>query len=312
MKKTYNLLIATIVAIAFTACNDDSGSYDPYINQVKKPFYPTTITFKNTNNDGSQIDKKWELTYNDDNTIKTYKYQYSVKASNGVQMTEEHSGELSYHKDASTGNNSIKNTLTINSNVTTLSATESYSDKITEIASISNGVMQKLDIYGERTYSNGGKEPYQNNHTFTYSDKYCTNSTFTDNTGTTSFTYEWGYGKLNNITKYQQDNSNNITQEEYSYTYDNNTLATNYEFNIMAFIYGNMPEIYAAMNLLGVTSAYKIEGENYSGYRSFASTTKPIAPINRNYTIREQSTNTITYEADSPSSITYAFTFSKD
>ncbi|MBR2027579.1 MAG: hypothetical protein IKA10_01145 [Oscillospiraceae bacterium] len=48
MKKTYNLLIATIVAIAFTACNDDSGSYDPYINQVKKPFYPTTITFKNT------------------------------------------------------------------------------------------------------------------------------------------------------------------------------------------------------------------------------------------------------------------------
>lgn len=311
MKNTYYLLIATAITFTLSACSE-SESFNPYKNQVKKPFYPTTITFSNTNNDGAQTEKKWEFTYNDDNSIKAYKYEYSVKASNGVLMKEEHSGELTYHKDPATGNSSIKNTLTINSNVTSLSATESYSDKIIELADISNGVIQKITTYGERTYSNNEEETYQNNHTFTYSDKFCTSSTLTDNTGTTTYTYNWGSGKLNSIIKYQQDNSNNVTQEEYKYTYDNNNLATDYEFNIMAFVYGNMPEIYAAMNLLGATSAYKIEGEGYSGYRNFTGTTKPMAPVNRNYTIREQSSDVITYTADSPSSITYTYTFSKE
>ena len=312
MKKAYYILIAAI-AITLGACSDSDNEYfDPYKNMVKKPFYPTNITFKNTNNDGTQIEKKWELTYNDDNSIKAYKYEYNVIASNGVQMKEEHSGELTYHKDPSSGNKSIKNKLTINSNVTSLTTTESHTDNIIEIANISNEVIKKIDIYGERTYSNGEETTFQNNLTFTYSNKFCTNSTLTDNTGTTSYTYNWGQGKLNNITKYQQDNSNNVTKEDFSYTYDNNTFATDYEFNIMAFVYGNMPEIYAAMNLLGATSAYQIDGENYSGYRSFASTTKPIAPVNRSYTIWGQPNNTITYTADSPSSITYSFTFSRN
>ena len=311
MKKAYHILIATVVAITLAACSE-SDSFNPYKNQVKKPFYPTTITFSNINNDGAQIDKKWELTYNADKSIKAYKYEYSVKASNGVQMKEEHTGELTYHKDPLTGNSSIKNTLTVTSNVTSLSAAEIYSDKIIELADIANGVIQKITTYGERTYSSGEEETYQNNLSFTYSDKYCTSGTLTDNTGTTTYTYNWGSGKLNSIRKHQQDNSNNITQEEYNYTYDSNNLAVDYEFNIMAFVYGNMPEIYAAMNLMGATSAYKIEGESYSGYRNFTGTTKPIAPVNRNYAVWEQSSDVITYTADSPSSITYTYTFSKE
>ena len=100
-------------------------------------------------------------------------------------------------------------------------------------------------------------------------------------------------------------------QKEYKYTYDNRELSTDYEFNTMAFIYGNMPEVYAAMNLFGATAAYKIEGESYSGCRNFTGTSKPIAPVNRNYTILE-TTNSVTYTADSQSSSTYLFTFSNN
>lgn len=310
MKKTYYILIATIITLTIGACSD-SENYDPYKEQNKRPFYPTNITFGNLNNDGTQIDKKWELTYNTNNNIKAYKYDYNIKTSNGVEMKEIHTGELTYHKDPSTGNDVIQNILTVNSNVTSLTTIESYNDKITEYVEITDGMIQKITTLGQRTYSNGEKEAYSSTRTFTYTDKYCTSSTLIDNSGTTTYTYKWNNGKLNSTTKYLQDNSNNVTQEEYKYTYDNKNLATDYEFNTMAFIYGNMPEIYAAMNLFGATSAYKIESENYSGYRNFTGTPKPIAPVSRNYAILE-TTNSIAYTADSPSSSTYIFTFSNN
>lgn len=310
MKRIYNFLIASTMLVAFAACSE-SESFDPYKNQSKRPFYPTNVTFSNQNNDGAQVEKKWSLSYNNDNSIKAYTYNYTVKTGSGVEMQEEHSGELTYHKDPSTGNDVIQNILTISSNVASLPTAESYNDKITEYVEISNGTIQKITTLGQRTYSNGEKEAYSSTRTFTYTDKYCTSSTLIDNTGTTTYKYNWGSGKLGSVTKYQQDNSNNVTQEEYRYTYDNINLATDYEFNTMAFVYGNIPEIYAAMNLFGATSAYKIEGESYSGYRNFTGTSKPIAPINRNYAILE-TTNGVTYTADSPSSSTYVFTFSNN
>ena len=312
MKNIYNILITTFITFTLSACSSDSDSFDPYIHQSKRPFYPTTITFSNLNNDGTQTDKKWELSYNDNKSIKSYNYNYNVKTNNGVEMKEEHSGELTYYKDPATGNNVIQNILTINSNVTSLATAESYNDKITEYVELSSiGTIQKITTLGQRTYSNGEKEAYSNTRTFTYTDKFCTSSTLIDNNGTTTYSYNWNNGKINSIAKYQQDNSNNVTQEENIYTYDNNDFATDYEFNTMAFIYGNMPEIYAAMNLLGATTAYKIESENYSGYRNFTGTSKPIAPINRSYAILE-TTNSVTYTADSQSSNTYIFTFSNN
>ncbi len=310
MKKIVYFLTITAVCIALGACSD-SDSFDPYKNQSKRPFYPTTITFGNINNDGTQTDKKWELTYNADSSIKTYTYDYCIEANNKVKIQEKHSGELTYHKDPSTGNDVIQNILTINSNVESLAATESHSDKITEYVEIYNGAIQKITTLGQRTYSNGEKKAYSSTRTFTYSDKYCIASTLKDDNGTTTYKYSWNNGKLNSIIKNQQDNSNNVTQEEYKYTYDSRNLATNYEFNTLAFVYGNMPEIYAAMNLFGATTAYKIESENYSGYRNFTGTSISIAPVNRNYAILE-TTNSVTYTADSPSSNTYIFTFTNN
>ena len=179
MKKIYNTHIAAI-ALAFASCSK-SDDFNPYKDQSKRPFYPTTVTFDNLNNDGSQVEKKWTLAYNSDNSIKAYTYDYSVKASSGVVMNEQHSGELSYHKDPSTGNDVIQNILTLNSNVTSLASTESYCDKITEYVELSNDAIQKITTLGQRTYSNGEQEAYSTTRTFTYSDKYCIGSTLIDN-----------------------------------------------------------------------------------------------------------------------------------
>ena len=309
MKKIYYTLIAAI-ALAFASCSE-SDDFNPYKDQSKRPFYPTTVTFDNLNNDGSQVEKKWTLAYNSDNSIKAYTYDYKVVTSTKVEMKEQHMGELSYHKDPSTGNDVIKNVITMTSQVTSLTSTESYSDKITELVEISGGTINKITTLGLRTYSNGEEETFSTTRTFVYSNNFCIGSTLLDNSGTTTYKYSWGSGKLNSIAKYQQDNSNNVTNEEYKYTYSNRDLATDYGFNTMAFIYGNMPEIYAAMNLFGVTSAYKLEGESYSGYRNFTGTSKPIAPVHRSYTILDN-VNSVTYTADSQSSSIHKFTFSNN
>jgi hypothetical protein len=69
-----------------------------------------------------------------------------------------------------------------------------------------------------------------------------------------------------------------------------------------------MPEIYAAMNLFGETSAYKLESEYYSGYGNINGMQYNISPISRSFSILE-TTGSITYMADSPNSSTYNFTF---
>ena len=172
MRKTYFTLIATAIALVFSACSE-SENFDPYKDQSKRPIYPTTVTFDNINYDGSKVEKSWTLAYNNDNSIKAYTYDYSAKTSTGVEMKEKHSGELIYQKDAATGNDIILNNMTLTSNVTSMASTESYSDKIIEEVEISEGTIKKIRTWGERTYSNGTVEKYSSTRTFTYSDKYC-------------------------------------------------------------------------------------------------------------------------------------------
>ncbi len=311
MKKIYYTLIATI-ALTLGACSE-SENFNPYKDQNKRSLYPTTITFSNLNNDSSQVEKSWTLAYNNDNSIKNYTYKYYAKTSHDVVINEEHIGKLSYHKDRVTGNDIIMNIITLTSQTTTETTTESYSEKITEMVEISNGTIDKITTLGLRTYPNGTEETISSTRTFAYSNKFCIASTLIDTIGTTTYKYSWSSGKLNSVTKIQEDKSYNITQEEYIYTYNSRDLATDYNFNTMAFIYGNMPEVYAAMNLFGVTSAYKFEGESYHGYRQFAGSQerRPIPPIHRSYTILDN-VNSVSYSADSQSSTVYKFTFSNN
>lgn len=307
MKKIYQIFMTIIVTIAFYACSD-SENFDPYKSQTRRPFYPATITFTNISNDNTETNKTWEFVYNADNSIKTYKYTHQTTAANGVKITETHSGELLYYTDA-TGISWITNKITVNNIVSELTSSESYSETITEDVKLLNGLIQSIKTTGQRNYSNGTKEIYSDIRDFTYSDKYCTNSILKNSSGTTTFQYSWGNGQLKNVTVYEQGNNNNILQQTYNYTYDNRNLSTDYGFNTLAFIYGNFPEVYASMNLFGETSAYKLESETYKGYRNINGTQYNISPINRYYSILE-TTNNITYTAESPNASKYYFTFS--
>ena len=306
MKKISNLLSAMMLIPVFAACSD-GDSFDPYKNQSNRPFYPSTVSFSSLNNEGAQTDKLWKFTYNPDNTIKEYTYENKVKTKNGVEVIEQHSGNLTYYTDHA-GNGGILNKIVVTNELSEITTTEGYSDVITEDVKIVAGKVESIKTIAQRTYLNGTKEVFTTTRNFTYTDKFCTGCTVNDASGTVSYSYSWGPAQLNKVVVYTQGQNNNITHEEYRYTYNKRDLATDYGFNTLAFVYGNMPEIYAAMNLFGESSAYKLEGESYSGYRTINNQQYNISPVNRQFAILE-ATNSVTYTADSQNAVTYFFTF---
>ena len=305
----YLQMVAMMVAASlFVACSD-SDSYDPYANHSIRPFYPSAVAFSSLNSEEVQTDKSWKFTYNTDNTIKAYTYSSTIKNKKGVEVTENHKGELTYYTEP-TGTSGILNQMVVTNSVSELMSTTGYCDTIVEDVKIVSGKIESIKTVTRRTYLDGTKKTDTSVRNFVYTDKYCTSSTLTDGSGaTTTYSYTWGTAQLLKVVVYSQGENNSISQEVYEYTYNTNDLATDYKFNTLAFLYGNMPEIYAAMNLFGVTSAYKIESENYSGYRTIGNVQYDISPISREFSILE-STNSVTYTADSPSTSSYFFTFS--
>ncbi|MBR5150032.1 MAG: hypothetical protein IKW61_01900, partial [Bacteroidaceae bacterium] len=99
MKKFYTLLFLLATLFAFSACSESEG-FDPYRSQEKRPMYPAVVSFSSVDNDDTGTDKKWEFTYNADNTIKAYKYSNHVITKSGVEIIENHSGKLIYYTDA--------------------------------------------------------------------------------------------------------------------------------------------------------------------------------------------------------------------
>jgi hypothetical protein len=307
MRKIHNVILAVVATLFIYSCSD-SDSFDPYKNQTIRPFYPTALTFSSLNNENTQTDKNWKFKYNADNSINSYSYTYKVKTNDGVEINEEHQGTLTYYTDAA-GNGGILNKLVVNNQMKEITATQGYCDTITEDAKIVAGKIESIKSIVQRTYLNGETTTFSTNRTFTYTDKYCTSSTITTPEGSTTYTYKWSNAGLSKATVYTRNN-NDIIHETYEYTYSKE-LATDYKFNTLSFIYGNMPEIYAAMSLFGETSAYKLEGEHFNGYRTINNEQHNLSPTSRQYTILE-TTNSVTYTADSPGTSTYFYTFSNN
>ncbi len=307
MKKIHNFIWAIAATLFICSCSD-SDSFDPYKNQSIRPLHPTTLTFSSLNNEDTQTDKSWNFKYNADNSINSYDYTYKVKTKDGVEIQETHHGALTYYTDA-TGNGGILNKLVISNQMKEITATQGYSDTITEDAKIVAGKIESIKSIVQRTYINGETTTFSTNQTFTYSDKYCTGSTITTPDETITYTYKWSNAVLSKVTIYTRSNSD-IKHETYEYTYSRD-LATDYIFNTMSFIYGNLPEIYSAMNFFGEISAYKLEGEHFSGYRTINNEQHNLSPTSREYSILETA-NSVTYTADSPGTSTYFYTFSNN
>lgn len=307
MKNCRYLFALLTVVVALVSCGSDGSDGNPFDNQVQRPFYPEKLTFKSVNKNAVTTEI-WTFDYNTNSTIHKYTYKRSVEGSN-LTIIEEKSGELFYYEDYN-GRKRIENK--VKASYTSRKATDvlTYNDELTEDVTMLEGLIQSINTTGKRNTA-GVEEAISNQRIFTYSNEFCTGSTYKEQGRETTHSYTWNGNKLTKVTAHSQSNTGSeLTHDVYDYSYNGRSLATNYGFNTLAFIYGHNPQIYAAMGLFGKTTPYMLELEIYNSSEKFNGETFNTQSVHRSYNILE-SGNSIIYNVDSPSYNEYIFTFSK-
>lgn len=298
MKKYTNIIAIIATVLAFTACSD-SDSFNPYDEQKKESFYPKKLTYKN-NSSTSTTTENWTLTYNEDNTIKSYKHEQKIVK--GQLITQKTSnGTLSYFND-NNGNKRIKNETT---NTYKDNENYSYEETVSETALVENNLITKIEIYSKQ---NSATESLSYSEwTFEYSDEFCTRATYYQKEAGEKVTYifKWNDNCLSQVSVNSNSKGGNLKNEIHEYSYDKDYIIKDYGFNPMSFILGHMPKIYAAMCMFGKNTPYLLEGEIYEMTESNPNVDngKPFREIdiNRNYRI-EDNGSIITVKVESEDS----------
>lgn len=308
MKNCKYLLALLAVAVTFISCGSDGSSSDPYNDQVHRPFYPKKMTFTSVNNNNAKTQEEWSFAYNNDNTISSYTYKQNV-TSDDLKITQEERGELSYYEDYK-GDARITNKIYSKyTSSSKLGVTVVYSDTLTEDVTFSGSTISQIETVGKRT-SNGLVETVSNLRTFTYANDFCTGSTYKDAGAETIYTYKWSGDMLSQVTVHGQNTADSDwTHDTYNYTYNDQSLATNYGFNPLAFIYGHNPRIYAAMGFFGKVTPYELEHEKYNRSQTINGAEHNIPMLDCSFNILE-SINSLIYNIDSPFHSEYIYKFS--
>lgn len=307
MKNLTSIFITIIVVLVSVSCSSDSSVYDPFKEQTKQPFYPARLSFRSVNDNGAITEKNWVFEYNSDNTIKRYTYTHSVSGTN-IDIEETKVGNLRYYTDYK-GNRCIETKSYSSYSSKRLADILVYTDTITEDARFNNNHIESIDTKGWRTTNGETVTTLSSRQTFNYSNDLCTSSTYTDSNNETTYTYKWNNNMLAVVTIHNQSkNNSDLTHDTYEYRYDNRTLASYYEFNPLAFVYGNKPQIYDAMGYLGKSTPYLLEFEEYNGYESINGKRYDIQSVQRSYHIMSGA-NSLIYSAESPGYSEYIFNF---
>lgn len=255
MKKNllYLLIIAFSVAFTLNSCSDDDGPRDPYLFQEKTPFYPSKITIEKKNQN-REIFEEWSFVYNQDNTINSYTHNITTKRNrNGNEeiTTEKENGKLDYFS-----NGEILNSITYDYYSTNQDNTTNYQENINETAYTTNGIINSI----KRLVRKSNGVTYYTNQNFAYENNHCVrNELFKDETLQYRYDYKWdGEHKLNEVEK---DDYSGATRVRVSSKYTYGEENKNYGFKPEAFIYDNLPYIYAAMGMFDKSVPYTIEKE---------------------------------------------------
>lgn len=311
MKTNILSIIAILIAsISFVACSDSDNESNPYNDQVKRHFYPTTYTFRSVTNNGVTNTESWEFTYDSQNRISTYKCTQTAKGM-GDDITSCKEGKLRFYNDHN-GRKQIVNDISTTYSNNTTNGTVSYTETTTERATFSGNLISQIVTDGIR-YENGSNtpKPVSSTQTFTYSDEFCTSSTYSDYEKDVKYSYTWKSNKLSKATIHSESkDKSEIKHETHEYSYNKANLACDYGFNTLAFIYGHMPDVYSAMNGFGKNTPYILEHETIKGYNESGTDHNDRPVIERDFQILDNGiSNNVKYIVDSPTYSEYLYNF---
>ncbi len=258
MKKFKQFITALTIVTICVSCSD-SDSFNPYTIQEKTPFYPTSLSYSNYNNN-SRTNENWEFKYNADNTIKEYTYSQSITNGNR-SINETHSATLNYSTDLD-GNKLIKNEIETDYHSSDLTNNYQYKDYVTEWVEFDNDKIVRIESMIKRISDNKEENLYSE-WEFTYSNDYCTKAEFKNQDKKTIYNFQWSGERLAKVVINNDSKSGDHSSDIHEYSYNAKSLINDYGFSPMAFVYGHLPKVYAAMGYFGKETPYLLESQRY-------------------------------------------------
>ncbi len=311
MKTRYiSIITALFAGLFFVACSDGGSESNPYNDQVKRAFYPTTLTFRSETNSGNVNTESWNFTYDNQQRITGYKCVQTSKGMSG-DMTSTKTGSLRYYSDH---NNCMK----IDADVETTYSNKteygefSYTEKTNERVTFTGNLITLIETSGVRCENGSAIEiPVSSTQTFAYSGDFCTSSSYKDYEKDVTYSYNWDSKKLTKATIHSSSkDKSEINHEVHTYSYDKRNLSCDYGFNTLAFVYGHTPVVYAAMNFFGKNTPYILEHEKFSGYNESGTEHHDRPVIERDFQILDNGiSNNVRYIIDSPTYSEYIYNF---
>lgn len=261
MRRIFNFAIAAVTGIAFMACSSDDAPYNPYDHRDKESFYPSEIII-NKESRNRDIDETWSFEYAKSRKNRISKYTHTITTTrtdnNTTEITTEtEEGALSYPNE-----NIIQNIIDYTKTVEGGDRRQVERETITERVTCDEGRVSMIERIIDYKDENGNTtSSATTTRSFTYTGDHCTSSTYTDENGkqSTIYTYRWDSShKLNSVVVDDKTDERRISR---TYNYAYGPVSTDYGFEINAFLYDNMPHIYAAMGMFGKSAPYVIDEE---------------------------------------------------
>lgn len=317
MKKIYHLLLCLICTSSiFCSCSsDDSSYYDPYSHQEDAPFYPREVKTEKSSNKRN-VSEVWTFEYDAFNKITAYTRETVTilqRESGEETTTEKENGQLSYN-----GDDVITNTITIEKEVEGFDYRKYQKENIIEIARYSAGHITKIERFISLFNEAGEKlRSTQTERKFEYSGDHCTWSQFTDKSNadnpiTCTYTYDWDSD--HKLTTIETDEKSSDSRIRKAYRYKYGKLSKDHGFQTNAFLYNQLPHIYAAMGYFGKDCPYTIyhEQQSFKLLNEGTWEADPTADSDKIYTPISNSANEFKYDISSSIySTTYQVKFIK-
>lgn len=313
-KKYLGFALAAVALL--TSCSDSNSDGTPAAPS-KLIIYPASLIERSTGIDGTTTSSSWTFAYNDNNKIKSYTLNETV-AGDKVTIVETTTAHLDYYTNVS-GAACIDNTKTHTYkyfDAADPTATNSYSEEVTENVTLNaSGYVSSIEIKSKRTsLPDSTMSILSSKYVYTYSGEYCTACTYSavvnGEKSTTNYKFSWSGENLAKTQIDYQDYNNNVNSDTYTYSWNANSYATLYTFNISAFIVGPEPQIYGAMRLFGKVSANLLQKEVRTGYRIVADETRQKSSVTKNYSFFDNSApSTVMVTVSSPSFSEFSYTF---
>ena len=315
-RKFFRIATLMLAGICIISCNKNEDDIrNPFDNELQGSFYASSITAAKSTANISEV-KNWTNIVKDTlNRVVEYDYDYKYRTTDGDLKSEEIESRIYYFT-----NHNKQAAITVQSQLKCSQLQKGISSEYTQ--KISEAIELNSDGYISRIsttiahYAGDSLTPVikTNERVFTYSGSVCTGSVYNDDDSKVTYTYDWNSYQLKSITILKDNHTDGIIEyDKFNYTYDNNRVYLFSGTQLLPFVQGGLPEVFASMGYFGKHTPYILTEEVHNGHIRYnaSNSTSTFTEIINRFSLVGDIGSGMTYNTKSNTYSTYYIDFKK-